>query len=291
MLKRSGTASLAAVVLVLAGQTAARADAPGEGDPFLGQVECGTDGGPGCDIMLQWIQHQGGAEGGGEDAAGGGSAASTPSAPSKWDSVDWDAVDWDSVDWDSVDWDAIDWESIDYSGGEEAPEEDAPADPMALIVESMDSFDLPEPEISASPAPDSMILVKTPVWLWIDEEQWEPATAEADVPDLALKVTASPRSTRWTMGDGAEFTCDGPGTPYDPRTHAPDTQSPDCGHVYTRSSAAQTGGTYTVTAEIIWDLTWELSNGETGQLDAVSTTSEVDLAVKESQGLVTGGGA
>lgn len=283
MLKRSGTASLAAVALVLAAQGTARADAA-EGDSFLSQIECGSQGGAGCDVMLQWMQHNAGSSDGSDSAGQGGDTAS--STPDKWDSVDWGAVNWDAVDWDSVDWDAIDWESIDYSGGE-----DAPADPMAMIVESMDSFELPRPEISASPAPDSLILVKTPVWLWIDDQQWQPATAEADVPDLSLELTATPRATRWTMGDGAEFACEGPGTPYDPQAHAPDTQSPDCGHVYTRSSAAQPDGTYTVTAEITWDLTWELSNGETGQLDAVATTSQIDLTVQESQGLVTGGGA
>ncbi|GAB3465800.1 ATP/GTP-binding protein [Streptomonospora sediminis] len=288
MLNRTGTASLAAVVLVLATASAARADTGGGGAPsdsFLGQIECGNDGGAGCDIILQWMQHNGGKPGsGGEPASDDGGAE--PSTPSKWDSVDWDAVDWDAVDWD-----AIDWESIDYSQGEDGGGEETPADPMALIVESMDSFDLPKPEISSSPATESLVLVKTPVWLWIDDQQWQPTTAEADVPDLSLELTATPRATRWTMGDGTEFTCDGPGTPYDPEVHAPDTQSPDCGHVYQRSSAAQPGGAYTVTAEITWDLNWEMSNGETGRLDTVTTASQVDLTVEESQGLVTGGGA
>ncbi|MDT0303614.1 hypothetical protein [Streptomonospora wellingtoniae] len=284
MLRQAGSASLAAAVLVLAASSAARADTPATGDSFLGQIECGSEGGAGCDILLKYLQHDAASSGDDGPAPAQGDAGSQTA--DQWDSVDWGAVDWDAVDWDSVDWDAIDWESIDYSGGE-----DAPADPVALIVESMDSFELPRPAISSSPAADDLILVKTPVWLWVDEQEWQPATAEADVPDLGLTLTATPRSTRWTTGDGTEFNCDGPGTPFDPAVHAPDAASPDCGHVYTRSSASQDSGTYTVAAEISWDIEWELSNGESGRLDAVTTRSETELAVEESQGLVTGSGA
>ncbi|GAA4956800.1 ATP/GTP-binding protein [Streptomonospora halophila] len=285
MLKAPGTVSLATAVVLLAASAPARA-APGDGDSFLSTVECGTDGGAGCDIMLRWLQRDAAAPGDG----GGRPAAPESSGGQGAGGTDWDAVNWDAVDWDAVDWDAIDWESVDYSqGGDEGGEQTA--DPMAALVESLDSFRLPRPEISSSPSPDALVLVKTPVWLWIDEEEWRPATAQADVPGLALQLTATPRATRWSMGDGTQVTCEGPGTAFDPAVHAADEASPDCGHVYSRSSAAEPSGTYTVTAEISWDITWEMSNGDTGELDTVTTTSQVEIAVQESQGLVTGSGA
>ncbi len=325
MLKRAGTVPVA-VAVVLATQSGAHADTPDDSS-FLSQIECGTNGGSGCDIQLSWEQRQGG------DSGGGGEPEAPSPPPTQWDAIDWDAVDWDAVDWDAVDWDAIDWDAVDYSGGD--AEEEVPEDPETLIAESMDSFELPEPAIISSPSPESLVLVTTPVWLWIDEEAWEPATAEADVPGLALELTATPGSTRWDMGDGNEVTCDGPGTVYDPEKHAPDSASPDCGHVYSSSSQGETDGTYTVTADIAWDITWELTieesgddgegddnegdegdedgeNGEgdeagddesgddgsqgggstteTGQLDTVVTSSEAEIEVRESQGLVTGGG-
>ncbi|NYI98615.1 hypothetical protein HNR12_004892 [Streptomonospora nanhaiensis] len=293
MLRRTGTAAAAAAILVLVVPGHAQADptAPtgaGAGS-FLSSIECGDDGGGGCDILVRSIQSAAGSAG----TAGGAAGAPALPAPDPNDpyaNVDWDAIDWSAVDWSAVDWDAIDWESIDYSGGAATPATEG-ADPVALIVESMDSFDLPEPEISSSPAPDSLILVTTPVWLWIDEAEWQPATAEAEVPGMSLSLTAVPRATRWEMGDGTEVVCEGPGTPYDPATHAPDAESPDCGHVYTRSSLAEPDDVFTVRARISWDITWEISGGDTGTLDPVTTTSTVDLTVRESQGLVTEDGA
>jgi hypothetical protein len=297
MLIRTGTAAAtAAVILVLTVPGHAQADpsaaasadpappAASTGDSFLHSIECGDDGGGGCDILVRGIQQSAGTTG----TAGTAGAPVTAPAPDPDDpyaNVDWDAIDWDAVDWSAVDWDAIDWDSIDYSGG--ATPATAGADPVALIVESMDSFDLPEPEISSSPAAGSLILVTTPVWLWIDEAEWQPATAEAEVPGMSLSLTAVPRATRWEMGDGTEVVCEGPGTPYDPATHAADAESPDCGHVYTRSSLTEPDDVYTVRAHITWDITWEIADGDTGTLAPVSTTSTVDLGVQESQGLVT----
>ncbi|MDA0566148.1 hypothetical protein LG943_17765 [Streptomonospora sp. S1-112] len=292
MLRRTGRAATAAAILVLAAPGHALADPASTATTgsFLSSIECGDNGGGGCDILVRSIQNIAGS------AGTPGTPASTPATPAPdpndpYANVDWNAVDWSAVDWSAVDWDAIDWESIDYSGGAAAATPaTAGADPVALIVESMDSFDLPEPEISSSPAPDSLILVTTPVWLWIDEAEWQPATAEAEVPGMSLNLTAVPRATRWEMGDGTEVVCEGPGTPYDPAAHAPDAESPDCGHVYTRSSLAEPDDVFTVRARISWDITWELSGGDTGALDPVTTTSTVDLTVRESQGLVTGDG-
>ncbi|WP_017569868.1 hypothetical protein [Nocardiopsis halotolerans] len=277
-------AATAVLTLVAAG---AAIPAHADEGSFLRQVECGSSGGAGCSILLRWAQTQGGRSGSGGSDDSGDSDGSGGSGGSTGD-VDWSAIDWDAIDWSQVDWDAIDWESIDYEGEDEG---ETPTDPVTLIQESMDSFELPRPTIGTSPGSDSLILVNTPVWLWLESQEWEAAEASAEVPGWSLTVTATPTFTVWDLGDGTRVRCEGPGTPFDPAVHDPAEASPDCGHVYTLPSDTQPDGTHTVTVEVGWDVGWELSDGEAGdeagELDPVTTTSRVELQVVESQGLVT----
>lgn len=294
MLRPTPPAAAAAALLALAAVGAA---APAHADPgsFLGRVECGSSGGRGCTVRLDWWSSHGGSAGSGPTQGGTGTQTGSggDTAAPAGDGIDYSGIDWETaVDWSQVPWHEIDWESIDYGDGEgeEGEEGRDPVDPVTLIQESMASFELPPPEIETSPGPDSLVLVNTPVWLWVDSRTWAPESASAEVPGWSLEVTATPVTTTWTLGDGTRIECDGPGTPYDPAVHAPDTASPDCGHVYTRSSAGSAGGTYTVTVEVAWDTAWEFSDGASGELNQVSTVTQVELEVAESQGLVTGAG-
>ncbi|MBR8743782.1 hypothetical protein [Nocardiopsis sp. MG754419] len=286
MLRLVRPAATAATLTLLAAGVAApaHADAPPQADDssFLSQVECGSSGGQGCSIMLTWMQSQQGRPGGGSDGAGGtegaGEAGAGAGDP---DGTDWDAMDWDSIDWSLVDWDSIDWDEIDYD------EEEDGSDPVSSVRRAMGSFQLPPPEISTSPGEDSLVLVNTPVWLWLDSEQWEPTGTSAEVADWSFTLTASPVSTVWTLGDGTTVRCDGAGTPFDADTHAADAASPDCGHVYTLPSDTQEGGVYTVGVQVGWDVDWEATGGGSGALNRLTTTSEIQLPVAESHGLVT----
>jgi hypothetical protein len=287
MLKRTGTAAVAVLVGVLVAPPSAGAD-PGS---FLSQIECGSSGGPGCSIMLRWAQQQGGTPGtpGAPGSGGTGGTGTAPPVPGPYDHVDWSAIDWENA----VDWDSIDWESIDYSGADEGDggaEGEPATDPATAIREAIAAFDLPAPKISTSPDADGLVLVHTPVWLWVEEEDWGDATATAEIPGLALTVTAVPSGIRWAMGDGTEIVCEGSGTPFDPAVHDPESESPDCGHVYTRASSGQDGGAYTVTAAINWEVSWEFSDGTNGTIGTAATSSEVAVTVEEAQGLVSGSG-
>jgi hypothetical protein len=284
MLRLVRPAATAAVLALLATGIAAPAHA--DDGSFLGQIECGSSGGLGCSILLRWWQTHAGQQG--SNGPGGSGAPGAPGAPAdSGDGVDWNAIDWDAIDWSQVDWDAIDWDSIDYDG-----EGEAPTDPVTLIQESMANFELPPPQIETSPGSGSLVLVNTPVWLWVESQDWEAEEASAEVQDWSLTVTATPTSTLWNLGDGTQIRCEGPGTPFDPAAHDPASASPDCGHVYDLSSDSQPGGVYPVSVQVGWDVGWELSEGEfsggeAGALDSVTTTSQVELRVAESQGLVT----
>lgn len=141
---------------------------------------------------------------------------------------------------------------------------------------------LPKPAPAASPAGTQ--LVNLPTWLWLTSG-WETVTATASVPGVVVTATARPSSVTWALGDGAHVTCTGPGTPYragvDPRA-----ASPDCGHTYRRSSAAQRGGAYAVTVTLHWTVTWA-GAGESGTFPELTTTSTASFRVAESQALNT----
>jgi len=86
------------------------------------------------------------------------------------------------------------------------------------------------------------------------------------------------------MGDGNTVVCDGAGTAY----HASygRQQSPDCGHVYTTSSAGEPGDRFTVMATSDWVITWE-GAGQTGTIRMDGLSQSVQIAVGEAQVLVT----
>ncbi|WP_435106839.1 hypothetical protein [Nocardiopsis synnemataformans] len=285
MLRLVRPAATAAVLTLLAAGAATPAHA--DDGSFLGQIECGSSGGNGCSILLRWWQSQSGQQGsggsGGSEDSGGSGAQDDPYAH----------VDWDAIDWSQVDWGAIDWESIDYE--QEGEEGEEGTDMVTALQEAMASFELPPPRIETSPGSDSLVLVNTPVWLWVESQDWEVTEASAELRDSSFTVTANPVSTVWTLGDGTQIRCEGPGTPFDPAVHDPESASPDCGHVYTLPSDGQPGGSYPVTVQVGWNVGWEITEGEfaegaTGEFDPLSTTSQVELQVAESQGLVTGTG-
>jgi hypothetical protein len=141
---------------------------------------------------------------------------------------------------------------------------------------------LPAPAPAANPA--GIQLVNLPTWLWLTSG-WETVTATASVPGVTITATAHPSAVTWEMGDGALVTCTGPGTPYR-ATNDPRSPSPDCGHTYRRSSAAQLGGAYPVQVVVHWSVRWA-GAGESGTFPEMTTTSSTSFRVAESQALNT----
>lgn len=112
-----------------------------------------------------------------------------------------------------------------------------PAEVIDLLVRSARSrVPIVTPEPSLVPdGVDAPFLAQLPVWMWIPEEAWVPATATASLPELglAVSVTASPTSTTWSPGDGSEpFDC-GPGVAWQPGMSDVDS---DCTHAYTATA-------------------------------------------------------
>lgn len=140
--------------------------------------------------------------------------------------------------------------------------------------------------ITPQPGADRIGLVGMPVWMWAanpDSHTYGPITATASAGGITITATANVQKVTWQMGDGTTVECRAPGTPY--RASYEKKPSPDCGHVYKKSSAGETGGTYTVTATSSWVITWE-GAGQTGTIRLDGLQRSVEITVGEAQVLV-----
>jgi hypothetical protein len=160
-----------------------------------------------------------------------------------------------------------------------------PRNPAALAAEAMEvarqDLALPLPGVRTNPPPDHDLLVRVPVWLWLDGE-WATLSATAGAGPVSATVSATPQSVEWVMGDGETVTCLGPGTPYDVDRPSNE-QSTDCSHTYHRSSAGQPGERFTVTATVVWRVAWTSSIGAGGQLGEVRRSQTFQVRVAEAQ--------
>ncbi|GIJ12618.1 hypothetical protein ACFFMR_29040 [Micromonospora andamanensis] len=154
--------------------------------------------------------------------------------------------------------------------------------PAVLARQARARLDLPRVVIRMNPPGDQ--LVNLPAWLALDRGSWGSHSATASVPGVSVTATARPVKASWSMGDGVTVTCEGPGTLWASGTD-PAKASPDCGHVYRRSSAGSPGGHYTVTVTITWEVTWA-GAGQSGTVPGLTTTGQVQTRVQESQAVV-----
>ncbi len=158
----------------------------------------------------------------------------------------------------------------------------------------------PDPVIRLGPDPNKLA-VKVPIWLSVENQI--PMTLTVAVRGLSVTVTATLKSTTWSMGEPVDptdpstrvpaFNCDGAGSPAP--THPDPTTDPPCGYTYIwKSLAERTGGTKTwpVTATTNWAVTWAASNGTGGTLaNPLTPTSTQQVAVGEwRSSLVSGSG-
>ncbi|MGC0379965.1 hypothetical protein RKD33_000181 [Streptomyces sp. SAI-129] len=156
-------------------------------------------------------------------------------------------------------------------------------DPEVLARQARDKMTLLGANIGSSPGPDAPGLVGMPVWLWNNKSDttWGPNSATAAVPGLSVTATARVTKITYSMGDGGSVTCTTAGTKYS-KAYG-DKSSPDCGYRYTKVSADQPGGKFTVTATSSWEVTWQASNGASGTLPDEIRTSNTTARVGELQ--------
>lgn len=158
----------------------------------------------------------------------------------------------------------------------------------ALARSEVRNLHMAPPALHLSPGLDQPQVVNADAWYWLDSASWAPVSASVSSSGLTVTVTATPATATWTSGDGGSVMCAGPGTPYPAGDANPPAQSPTCGHAFTRASTAFPGGTYPLTAQVSWQITWRASDKESGTLPPLTTSATAQLRVVEVQALVTG---
>ncbi len=153
-----------------------------------------------------------------------------------------------------------------------------------LVQEAIKHLNLPAPQIRLNPAPPAPQVVYVPTWLWIDRSVWAPRSATASLAGLSVTAVGTPTKVTWSTGDGGTKEC-GRGTPWTAGTD-PNKASPDCGHTYTTPSRDASGGKYTITATITWQVTWT-GGGTSGTEPALTSTASVQVPVIESAAVNT----
>ena len=159
-------------------------------------------------------------------------------------------------------------------------------DPYQLALDALASASIGPPGIRTSPSADGRLYVQVPTWLWIDKAWWQPYQATADSGRVWSRVTATPVSTSWSLGDGSRVTCRGSGTPWRPGS----TDDTSCTHTYRRTSEGQRGGTFDIEATVTLEVSWTSNIADGGTLPAIARTSTLDVEVGEIQAIGTGGG-
>ncbi|MGW0734460.1 hypothetical protein [Streptomyces sp. NPDC002851] len=171
------------------------------------------------------------------------------------------------------------------AGGDAKPEGGEPVPVEVVVQEAVEQLELPEPVIRTSPDEDYVQVVRVPTWMWVEHSTWEPVTETAAVDGLKVTATARPKRAVWSMGEGGQVVCKGPGTPYSDEYDAK-ASSPDCGYTYRKASIGARGGTFEVSVRVIWDVEWR-GGGESGVVPGLVRDAERQLVVDEVQAVVT----
>ncbi|KNE83813.1 hypothetical protein ADZ36_02350 [Streptomyces fradiae] len=161
------------------------------------------------------------------------------------------------------------------SGGE-------PQVPLETVVQrAVQRLTLPDPVIRTSPDTEFVQVVHVPTWMWVERSTWGPVSVTAAVEGVSVTATARPRRAVWSMGEGGRVVCRGPGTPYS-SAYDPGASSPDCGYTYRRASVGRSGGAFTVSVEVFWDVEWQ-GGGQTGVVPGQVKRAQRQLVVDEVQ--------
>jgi hypothetical protein len=139
----------------------------------------------------------------------------------------------------------------------------------------------PVPDLS----PPTIGYVNVETWLATNDPG--PQTATATIPGLSVTATATIASTTWTTGDdGDNIVCDGVGVAWTPGTPGTaDDEAAPCGHTYTaHGDAVYDSDPFTITVAHTWHVTWQASNGATGDLGTITgPTTTITYEVREIQ--------
>ena len=158
-----------------------------------------------------------------------------------------------------------------------------PTDPedIARVAYQRVATLVPRPEAAFSPPVDKMI-VNFETWLGVTPQP--PVTATAGIPGLSATVTAQATGIEWATGskvtgDTNLIACEPWGST--------DSATGGCAWTPAYPSIGKVTGTtdlrYHGTVTIVWQVSWQATNGAGGTLGELRTSSAVAMAVQEVQ--------
>lgn len=204
------------------------------------------------------------------------------------DGMFWGTVyDWDRLEGD----DYLDCSQADFwvDNGDDPPVENA-IDAETLAKLAYNAIQVPDTEITL--APEAATKVNLPTWAWLDKADFHEVSVTASLNvggwNLSSTTTATPVSLKLEPGtaDATTFPASGECTLNadksigEPWATGKSGQTPPCGITYLRSSGE---GTYQLRATVTWEITWEATTGEAGNLGTGSFGTEQDITVQEIQ--------
>lgn len=145
---------------------------------------------------------------------------------------------------------------------------------------------IPAPTVETNPQAGDRgtILVGVGTWVWATGDAPTSVTAAAAAGNASVTVTAASTGLQLSAPDG-KASCAGFGIAW--HSGMPEGSSP-CTISFNRSSA-HLGGSTPLTVKVAYSASYAGSDGTSGTLPAITTTSTVDLPVAEVQTLTTSG--
>lgn len=173
-----------------------------------------------------------------------------------------------------------DGQPVMVNGGGAVPENLRSVDPATLAQQARQSVPIPSPAITTSPDADRGLYARMRTWLWVPESWWRGYSATAEAGGVSTTVSATPVRAVWSLGDGGQVVCKGPGVE---RRQGMSDDETYCSYVYKNASSTQQSGTYTITVTVEFAVTWTSNVGSGGALGGIARSSSRTVKVGEIQ--------
>ena len=164
-----------------------------------------------------------------------------------------------------------------------------------LMAQARARVEPPLLTIGTSPPLDPGAVVGISTWFWVDAGNWatQRSTASSTQWNLHVTVTAEPLQLRFNPGDqaapggGRTINCVGPALVWNRSLSDDDS---DCTYTYDYPSSITPAGTFTVTAEVDWRLTYVVTGliNQSGTIGTITLASpSLNLPVAELQAVIS----
>ena len=163
--------------------------------------------------------------------------------------------------------------------GQPAPE--PVVDPVTLARAAVEAAAIPAPSVETNPrittddGVEGAAVVGVDTWVWAASDTPSHVEVRATAGSTSVSVSADAGGLSLSA-PRARTRCTGWGIPWQEGVSAEGDS--DCVVVFTRSAAR-----VPLTVSATYDITWTSTNGQSGTLDALTTTTTIDLPVAEIQ--------